>query len=245
MDNLWSKALVGERVQVRYAGNNLFVFSFSSVKARDWILENGPWHVLNKHLILRKWEPNLEKLSFDLSSLPIWVHLYNIPLELYSRLGLSYVASAIGTPLSMDFVTAGKSHLEYAKLCVEIGANDVIPNFVEVELKDGNKASIVVEVPWMPVRCKTCKIFGHSDKGYIKSKTSVHVKSQVWKKKKHITKETDSEPTVGGIELLQEKDALPSSKESDSSTIIKSDSSNIVDSIVVDYNHALTVYCEK
>ncbi|KAE8681581.1 hypothetical protein F3Y22_tig00111311pilonHSYRG00001 [Hibiscus syriacus] len=87
------------------------------------------------------------KLNFDLSSLPIWDHLHNVPLELYSRLGLSYIGSAIGIPLSMDTVTAAKTHLEYAKLCIEIGANDTISKYVEVELKDGAKVSIKVKVP--------------------------------------------------------------------------------------------------
>ncbi|KAE8681719.1 hypothetical protein F3Y22_tig00111310pilonHSYRG00062 [Hibiscus syriacus] len=152
IDSLWRKATAGARVRVSIAGKNLYVFSFSLVIARDWVLENGPWHVLNKPLILRKWEPNLQKLNFDLSSLPIWDHLHNVPLELYSRLGLSYIGSAIGIPLSMDTVTAAKTHLEYAKLCIEIGANDTISKYVEVELKDGAKVSIKVKVPWMPAR---------------------------------------------------------------------------------------------
>ncbi|XP_039008858.1 uncharacterized protein LOC120137070 [Hibiscus syriacus] len=152
-DNLWKKALGGSKVHVSFAGNNLYVFSFKFESIRDWILENGPCHILNKPLILRKWEPNLNRLQFDLSRIPVWVHLFNVPLELFSRNGLSYIASAIDSPLTMDSVTAARSHLEFAKVCIEIGANDVIPKFVNMVIKDGKSISIVVEVPWLPSSC--------------------------------------------------------------------------------------------
>ncbi|KAK8689147.1 hypothetical protein V6N13_087880 [Hibiscus sabdariffa] len=53
---LWGKETL---TKVSLAGANLYVFSFANVTARDWVLENGPWHIQHKPLILRKWEPNL------------------------------------------------------------------------------------------------------------------------------------------------------------------------------------------
>ena len=41
--------------------------------------------------------------------LPIWVHLGNVPLELFTLDGLSYIANAIGNPLYMDKCTACQS----------------------------------------------------------------------------------------------------------------------------------------
>ncbi|XP_039043801.1 uncharacterized protein LOC120183093 [Hibiscus syriacus] len=175
VNNLWKRALGGSKAQVSFAGNNHYVFSFDSEAIRDWVLESGPWHILNKPLILRKWEPNWNRLHFDLSRIPVWVNLFNVPLELFSRTGLSYIASSLGSPLSMDSVTATKSHLEYAKVCIGIGVNDAIPKSVNVVLKDGKSISVVVDVPWLPISCKKCCVFGHSDKNF-----------------------------VGGIELLQE-----------------------------------------
>ncbi|XP_039003142.1 CBL-interacting protein kinase 2-like [Hibiscus syriacus] len=159
-----SKAQPGSRIQVSPAGNNIFIFSFSNESAREWVLEHGPWHVHNKPLILRKWEPNLKSLSFNLSKIPVWVQLYNVPLELFSRAGLSYIASAIGVPISMDSITAAKSRLEFAKVCVEIGVKDTIPKHINIVLKDGQTTSISVEVPWLPQSCRRCNVFGHNEK---------------------------------------------------------------------------------
>ncbi|KAE8711273.1 hypothetical protein F3Y22_tig00110299pilonHSYRG00117 [Hibiscus syriacus] len=118
-------------------------------------------------------EPNLQKLSFDLSSLPIWVHLFNVPLELYSHLGLSYIASAI-----------------------------------EVELKEGEKVSIMVELPRMPARCNYCKTFDHNENSCTQSNNSINAKPQVWRKKETFSKVIETEPSVRGIELLQEKEHI-------------------------------------
>ncbi|XP_039009388.1 uncharacterized protein LOC120137798 [Hibiscus syriacus] len=156
---------------------------FSSSAARDCVLENGPWHIINKPLILRKWKPNLRRLNFDLSKIPVWVKLFNVPLELYSRSGLSYIASAIGVPLSMDSITASKSRLEYAKVCVEIGVNDELPKFIDVVLRDGQATSVSVDVPWIPSCCRKCMVFGHSEKGCPDKTNSASTTNQVWIKK--------------------------------------------------------------
>ncbi|KAK8638784.1 hypothetical protein V6N13_137195 [Hibiscus sabdariffa] len=115
-------------VKVSIAGSNLYVFTFVNATARDWVLENGPWHIQHKPLVFRRWEPNLQKLDFDLQKMPIWVQLHNVPLELFSRKGLSYIASAMGTPLYMDSITASCERLEFAKVCIEIIAGVSIPN---------------------------------------------------------------------------------------------------------------------
>lgn len=99
-----------------------------------------------------------------MNRMPVWDHLSNIPLELFTSKGLSYIASALGNPLYMDSITANWQRLAYAKMCFEMNANLVVARFVEVELQDGSVAFITVEMPWMPYRCLQCNVFGHLDK---------------------------------------------------------------------------------
>ncbi|KAK8655509.1 hypothetical protein V6N13_108084 [Hibiscus sabdariffa] len=158
---LWGK---NSLVRVSQAGSNLYVFSFANNTIRDWVLEYGPWHIKHKSLILRKWEPNLKKLDFDLERMPIWVQFFNVLLELYSKLGISYIASVIGLPLYMDSVTASKERLEFAKACIEIGMDAIIPEQVRVVLRDKSVVNVKVVVPWLPPCCQSCRTFGHSTK---------------------------------------------------------------------------------
>ncbi|KAK8549624.1 hypothetical protein V6N13_073407 [Hibiscus sabdariffa] len=146
------------------ASSNLYVFSFGNAAAMDWVLENGPWHIQNKPLILRKWEPNLRRLDLDLKKIPVWVQLYNVPLELFSRRGLSYIASAIGVPLYMDTITASKGKLEFAKVCIEIEVGARFPKVIHVQLRDGTVVSVTVHIPWSPHSCSKCQVFGHLDR---------------------------------------------------------------------------------
>ncbi|KAK8492712.1 hypothetical protein V6N13_034819 [Hibiscus sabdariffa] len=121
---------------------------------------------LTKHkpLILRKWEPNLQRLDFDLTHMPVWVQLYNVPLELYSKLGLSYIASGLGVPLYMDSITASREKFEFAKVCVEVPAGVRLPRAIPVKMRDKSVVTVKVKVPWMPASCSSCKSFGHSEK---------------------------------------------------------------------------------
>ncbi|KAK8713740.1 hypothetical protein V6N13_148951 [Hibiscus sabdariffa] len=177
VDLLWGKV---SKVKVSLAGPNLYVFVFSNADARDWVIENGPWHFQNKPLILRKWEPNMSKLDFDLVCMPVWVQLYNVPLELFNKTGLSYITSALGNPLYMDSVTANRERLEYAKVCVEIGACSFILKFIDVLLRDGRVHPVRVVVPWLLPSCSRCKVFGHSEKSFSVKEVRT---SQVWRQK--------------------------------------------------------------
>ncbi|KAK8536942.1 hypothetical protein V6N13_000123 [Hibiscus sabdariffa] len=98
-------------VQVKLAGDNLFVFQFVNATARDWVLENGPWHVQNNPMILQKWEP-------DLSS--TWIALH---------------CQCFGEP-----PVHGWRRPSYANVCIEIAPDFQIPRIIHVILRNGTVA---------------------------------------------------------------------------------------------------------
>ncbi|XVE55634.1 hypothetical protein DITRI_Ditri03aG0174400 [Diplodiscus trichospermus] len=165
------------KVDIRPAGTNLFIVQFPNEESRDRVLETSPWHIQNKPLIVRKWEPGLKSLDFNMYKLPVWVHLSNIPHELFTQSGISYVASALGNPLYRDRFTASEQRLAFAKVCIEIEASKDIPQAINVELRNGTIVQIYVDVPWMPMKCSHCAIFGHGDKTCTKK--PVMVKARV------------------------------------------------------------------
>ena len=178
------------KVDLRPAGHNLFIIQFPNAITRERVLESGPWHIQNQPLIIRKWEPGLGSLEFNMEKLPIWIQMGNIPLELFTQRGISYLASTLGNPLYTDRITANQQRLAYAKVCVEVSASQAIPRSIEVELRNGKTAVVYVEVPWMPVKCAQCQIFGHGDKMCPKKKEV----TKVWIPKKVEQKNDDKEP---------------------------------------------------
>ena len=87
---------------------------------------------------------------------------YGIPLEYWTPSGLSYIASAVGRPLHTDSLTATKNRIRFARVCAEI---DAATEFVEefyLQGENGEWITIFSELEWVPVRCSTCCVFGHS-----------------------------------------------------------------------------------
>ncbi|KAI8531013.1 hypothetical protein RHMOL_Rhmol11G0104400 [Rhododendron molle] len=82
-----------------------FFFQFNKPGAFRDLVEAGPWHFGGKLLILKQWHPQMNLEKDQLKNIPIWAQCYNIPLELWTALGLSYVASAVGRPLYADQMT--------------------------------------------------------------------------------------------------------------------------------------------
>ncbi|XP_039017567.1 uncharacterized protein LOC120148544 [Hibiscus syriacus] len=204
IETLWNHPAKGEGVQVSYAGNNVYIFSFANDSVRDWVLENGPWHVFNKPLILRIWEANMQKLDFDFAHLPIWIHLYNVPLELYTQDGLSSIASALGKPISMDSFTASKTRLHFAKVCVE-----------------GNQSpwtlSLLLKLDCTLLNCKKCAKFGHSDKNCPSQHSTAPMK--IWRKKAEVNISIETKPLENSDELQQN---LPEPSDSHSEVVTSS-----------------------
>ncbi|GJU47780.1 hypothetical protein Tco_1217335 [Tanacetum coccineum] len=132
------------------------------MEGSDAMLENGPWFIRNNPLILKKWHPDENLLKEDVSTIPVWVKLYGVPVMAFNEDGLSAIATKLGTPLMLDSYTSemcmqswGRS--SYARAMIELQA--------DVELKDNIVAAmptiareghytcnIRVEYEWKPPR---------------------------------------------------------------------------------------------
>ncbi|CAL5322985.1 unnamed protein product [Camellia sinensis] len=159
----WAEKLWGNLLEdVVSIDNGFFIFKVKSEEAMDTILEDGPYYVGAKLIVIKKWQPGLKLTKCEFSSVPLWVKLYNVPLELWSEEGLGYIASILGTPLYLDEPTFKRSRLTLARICIEVPANKEIPKSFKINLGYGDPYEIQVEVPWKPQRCDGCKTFGHT-----------------------------------------------------------------------------------
>ncbi|GJT92144.1 zinc knuckle CX2CX4HX4C containing protein [Tanacetum coccineum] len=120
------------------------------------VIENGPWMVENKPLFVRKWEPGLCMSKPDTSKLPLWVKIYDIPLEAWNVEGISRIASRIGVPIIMDKITTlicekPYGRASYARVLVEVDVAKGLVDSVEIWYKGLGKSMILnVEYGWRP-----------------------------------------------------------------------------------------------
>ncbi|KAJ6693234.1 hypothetical protein OIU85_004038 [Salix viminalis] len=133
------------------------------------ILERGPWMFGGKTMILQQWHPQFIFDKNRISKLPVWIRLHGLPFSLWSRKGLSAVASMVGRPLSCDESTFCCTRLDYARVCVELDAS--LPLVTKFDIKTDlfkEPLHLEVEYEWQPPRCGKCHLFGHvcsEDKG--------------------------------------------------------------------------------
>ena len=65
-------------------------------------------------MLLCKWTPGIFPKSFVFYYVPILIKLGRIPMELWTDVSLTVVASAIGKPLSLDLATKERRRLSHA-----------------------------------------------------------------------------------------------------------------------------------
>ena len=80
----------------------------------------------------------------QITSLPIWVKFFNIPLEYRTVTSLGYIASVVGIPIHLDTLTENHSRLSFARICIEV---DVIS---QVDFLSPNQST--ASASWIPRR---------------------------------------------------------------------------------------------
>ena len=129
--------------------------------ARDWVMESGPWYIAGRPIILRVWQPGMEMLNIQLTSLPIWVKFYNIPLEYWTNTCLGYITSAVGKPLHLDSLTENRTMLSFARICIEVDLNSKFPKAALLNVGNGKYTTVRIEYPWVPHSCSHRQVFNH------------------------------------------------------------------------------------
>ncbi|GKB76884.1 hypothetical protein Tco_0943779 [Tanacetum coccineum] len=133
------------------SSTGLFSFQFSFMDGLDAMFENGQWFIQNNPLLMKKWHPDENLLKEDD--------------------GLSAIATKLGTPLMLDSYTSdmcmqslGRS--SYARVMIELRADvELIDNIVmampKITREGHYTCDVRVEYKLKPLRCSSCKVFGH------------------------------------------------------------------------------------
>ncbi|GJU44478.1 zinc knuckle CX2CX4HX4C containing protein [Tanacetum coccineum] len=122
-------------------------------------------------IILKKWSMDTRLLKEELTRIPIWVKLHDVPIQVFEEDGISLIATFIGKPVMLDSYTSsmcndswGRS--SFARCLIEVNSEADLVDVVTIgipSLSEDNftKETICVEYEWRPPRSDTCKIFGH------------------------------------------------------------------------------------
>ncbi|GJZ67561.1 zinc knuckle CX2CX4HX4C containing protein [Tanacetum coccineum] len=62
-----------------------FFFKFDSKAGLEATLENVPWMIRNTLIILKNWSVSTSLLKEELTRIPIWVKLHDVPLQVFEE----------------------------------------------------------------------------------------------------------------------------------------------------------------
>ncbi|KAK9049404.1 hypothetical protein SSX86_031627 [Deinandra increscens subsp. villosa] len=166
---MWKKFGI---MDIQTNGAGIFLFKFDSEKGMNAILESGPWVVNNVPLCIKRWEPGVNMDKSDPVSVPTWILIKGLPMELWNTRGVCQVASCVGKPILFDKITQDKcgnyeGATGFARVLVEVIASEMQPCNVRVlypQMGGVSNSSVNVSVEYqaIPAKCEHCQVFGHS-----------------------------------------------------------------------------------
>ncbi|XP_031263560.1 uncharacterized protein LOC116121755 [Pistacia vera] len=150
-----------------------FFFKFEEEAMMFQCLEDGPWLFQNKPILLQKWQPKMEINKEAPQFIPLWVKLFDVPLELWNAEGLSYIASGVGKPLGVDKIMEdtcrfGVGQISFARVLMEVDARCPLPAVTKIQMPNERNLAlkvmdVKVEYQWHPSQCARCCVFGHGE----------------------------------------------------------------------------------
>lgn len=125
------------KVTIKYHGSGWIVFQFHSGDEQTKVLENGPYIIYGRPLLLKSMPKYFSFGKAAISAFPVWVQLRNMPLYIWNPVIIGKMCSRIGRPLHMDNLTVHKERITYARCLVEVDMSQDLVQSVLLTLPDG------------------------------------------------------------------------------------------------------------
>ncbi|KAL0907971.1 hypothetical protein M5K25_005493 [Dendrobium thyrsiflorum] len=139
-----------------------FLFKFSCPEDLEMVWTKGAWFIFGKPFVFQKWSPHFTPRREEFTSVPIWFKIHDLPLCCWTPTGISKIATKIGYPLAVDALTASKSRLTYARVCVQVDASASYPDTIPICV-DGKIFNLQIQYEWRPSICSCCKSLNHQE----------------------------------------------------------------------------------
>ncbi|KAK4343385.1 hypothetical protein RND71_036479 [Anisodus tanguticus] len=154
------------------------VFKFNTEAEKEKVMANGPHFVYSTPLLLKDIPHCFTFDREEICTVPIWVRLPSLPLELWNETALSRILSRIGRPIGTDKLTNDKGQTSYARALVEIDLSKEVVHSVELKLWDDTHIDQEIIYEKRPGYCVECKQIGHYTDGCEKHRAEVKRRTQ-------------------------------------------------------------------
>ncbi|KAL0912348.1 hypothetical protein M5K25_018315 [Dendrobium thyrsiflorum] len=137
-----------------------FLFKFSCSEDFEMVWSKGAWFIFGKPFIFSKWSPQFSPKREEFTSVPIWYKIHDLPLCCWTPTGISKIATKVGHPITVDALTASKSRLTFARVCVQVDSSASYPEIIPITV-EGKRFDLKIQYEWRPTLCTLCNSISH------------------------------------------------------------------------------------
>ena len=127
VNKVWALNDKTQKIDVFEVNSTTMKFRIPNQADKNRILRRGMWNLAGVPVVVTKWSPVTEKEKPQAQAIPMWVHLKNVPIDMFSWQGLSFVASPLGTPVRLHPETVQCLNIEVAKIFVNVDLTKDLP----------------------------------------------------------------------------------------------------------------------
>ncbi|XP_057791147.1 uncharacterized protein LOC131008277 [Salvia miltiorrhiza] len=138
-----------------------YTIKFSTAEDKSIAKRSNVWNLRSGTLRLREWVRNFDPYKEISSLCQVWMRIYYLPVEYWTKEIISSIARSAGVPIKVDGATAHGEVGHYARVLVEVDLAPPLPESASVDCHD---RSIYVEFGFeqLPAFCTKCKITRHN-----------------------------------------------------------------------------------
>lgn len=150
VNKIWPLGNQSIKIEVYEVDSTTFKFRIKDANTRARILRRGMWNIANIPMVVSKWSPAEEEEEAEITAIPMWVVIKNVPRKIFSWKGLGFIASAVGKPKRLHPDTLLCKSFEEAKVFVDADVTKELPKTHHFKSKLGVEADVTFEYPWLP-----------------------------------------------------------------------------------------------
>ena len=147
VNRIWNPPGKRIKVDVQFIGKTTVLFRIEDEEVRKRVLKKKFWHISEVPLVLGEWTPETARSPPDLSAIPLWVDLSNVPGYLYSKEGLKFLARTSGKFVKLHPHTERCVRMDVARVLVEVDLTKPLPNTISFNDRVGRPVLVSINYP--------------------------------------------------------------------------------------------------
>ncbi|KAM0927972.1 hypothetical protein ACQ4PT_002186 [Festuca glaucescens] len=145
-------------------GKNWFKITLYSEGDFNFVSQGGPWIYRGYTLLVAKVQGDLRPSETELNTVPLWVHVYDMPWNRQKKGTAMQIGNRLGKYLTADLDAEGNSPYDFLRVRVEIPIDQRLKQSITTQVKGKEEtATFVLRYERVPYFCFWCGFIGHDD----------------------------------------------------------------------------------